>query len=142
MVVMTTATYADLPDLIALMTGDEKHDPASYSTLDVIRVLYDRVLRIPPRHPTTRPRPVPAVQGSRADGLLRGAAATAVSSTRTGSPAGAAPTRLLGHHPDRNLLPGVEISSGSLGHGLPLGVGSRSGSARRAIAAAGRRAGR
>jgi transketolase len=29
----------------------------------------------------------------------------------------------LGHHPDRNLVPGVEISSGSLGHGLPLGVG-------------------
>ena len=29
----------------------------------------------------------------------------------------------LGHHPDRALLPGVEISSGSLGHGLPLAVG-------------------
>ena len=26
-------------------------------------------------------------------------------------------------HPDRNLIPGVEIASGSLGHGLPLGVG-------------------
>jgi transketolase len=30
----------------------------------------------------------------------------------------------LGHHPDRNLVPGVEISSGSLGHGLPLGLGT------------------
>jgi transketolase len=29
----------------------------------------------------------------------------------------------LGFHPDRNLIPGVEISSGSLGHGLPLAVG-------------------
>ena len=29
----------------------------------------------------------------------------------------------LGYHPDRNLIPGVEIGSGSLGHGLPLGVG-------------------
>jgi transketolase len=29
----------------------------------------------------------------------------------------------LGLHPDRNLIPGVEISSGSLGHGLPLAVG-------------------
>jgi transketolase len=29
----------------------------------------------------------------------------------------------LGHHPDRMLIPGVEISSGSLGHGLPIGVG-------------------
>ena len=30
---------------------------------------------------------------------------------------------LLGQHPDRVLIPGVEISSGSLGHGLPVAVG-------------------
>jgi transketolase len=29
----------------------------------------------------------------------------------------------LGYHPDRVLVPGVEISSGSLGHGLPIAVG-------------------
>jgi hypothetical protein len=29
----------------------------------------------------------------------------------------------LGFHPDRNLVPGVEISSGSLGHGLGMAVG-------------------
>src|ERR671938_2086457 len=29
----------------------------------------------------------------------------------------------LGYHPDRMLIPGVEISSGSLGHGLPIAVG-------------------
>lgn len=29
----------------------------------------------------------------------------------------------LGHHPDRLLLDAVEISSGSLGHGLPIAVG-------------------
>ena len=29
----------------------------------------------------------------------------------------------LGYHPDRMLIRGVEISSGSLGHGLPIGVG-------------------
>ena len=29
----------------------------------------------------------------------------------------------LGHHPDRNRVPGVEISSGSLGHGLGIAVG-------------------
>jgi transketolase len=33
----------------------------------------------------------------------------------------------LGYHPDRNLVPGVEISSGSLGHGLPLAVGTALG---------------
>ena len=34
--------------LLTLMTGDEKHDPASYSTLDVLRVLYERVLDVSP----------------------------------------------------------------------------------------------
>ena len=30
---------------------------------------------------------------------------------------------ILGEHPDRNKVPGVSISTGSLGHGLPCGVG-------------------
>jgi transketolase len=33
----------------------------------------------------------------------------------------------LGYHPDRMLIPGVEISSGSLGHGLALAVGATIG---------------
>lgn len=33
----------------------------------------------------------------------------------------------LGHHPDRTLVPGVEIGSGSLGHGLPIAVGTALG---------------
>jgi transketolase len=41
----------------------------------------------------------------------------------------------LGMHPDHVLAPGVEISSGSLGHGLPLGVGTALG-----LRAQGRRA--
>lgn len=30
---------------------------------------------------------------------------------------------ILGAHPDRNLVPGAEASSGSLGHGFPMAVG-------------------
>lgn len=30
---------------------------------------------------------------------------------------------LIGGHPDRHCLPGIEVSSGSLGHGLPIGAG-------------------
>jgi transketolase len=39
----------------------------------------------------------------------------------------AGPQSRLGHHPDRMLVPGVEISSGSLGHGLGLAVGTALG---------------
>jgi len=47
----------------------------------------------------------------------------------------------LGYHPDRNLVPGVGISSGSLGHGLALGVGSRTGCVLREAGFPGVRAG-
>ena len=48
---MTTATepgYAELPRLISLMTGDDKHHAAAESTVDVLWVLYDRVLDVTP----------------------------------------------------------------------------------------------
>lgn len=34
---------------------------------------------------------------------------------------------ILGEHPDRNKVPGVCVSTGSLGHGLPNGVGIAAG---------------
>ena len=48
---MTTTTvlgYAQLPGLMARMTGDEKHAMAAASTVDVLWVLYDKVLRVSP----------------------------------------------------------------------------------------------
>jgi transketolase len=119
--------YADLEQLMALMTGDEKHGPAATSTLDVLWVLYDRVLDVDPRHPDAPGRDrfllskghgpvayyaVLAAKGFIDPGLLASFAAF-------DSP--------LGHHPDRTLIPGVEIGSGSLGHGLGLAVGTALG---------------
>ncbi|MFJ7996103.1 transketolase [Streptomyces sp. NPDC096310] len=109
---------------MALMTGDEKHGPAATSTLDALWVLYDRVLRVTPGdadavgrdrfllskgHGPMAYYAVLAAKGFLAEKLLPGFGAY-------DSP--------LGHHPDRTLVPGIEISSGSLGHGLPLAVGS------------------
>ena len=38
----------EIPRLRSLMTGDEKHSSAATSTLDVLRVLYERVLDVSP----------------------------------------------------------------------------------------------
>lgn len=119
--------YADLAGLMTRMTGDEKHEPAATSTLDVLWVLYDRILRVDPQHPDDPGRDrflvskghgpmalyaVLVARGFLDDHLLDRFAG--YDST-------------LGHHPDRTLVPGVEISSGSLGHGLGLAVGTASG---------------
>jgi len=117
----------EIERLMALMTGDEKHSAAATSTLDVIRVLYERVLAVSPEtigdprrdrfllskgHGPMAYYAVLCAQGFFPEAWLTGWAAW-------DSP--------LGRHPDRNLVPGVEISSGSLGHGLPLAVGTALG---------------
>jgi transketolase len=113
----------DIARYLTLLTGDEKHSFASYSTLDVIRVLYERVLRVSPETVDDPARDRFLL--SKGHGPM---AYYAVLCDRGFFPeswlAGwAGFDSPLGHHPDRNLVPGVEISSGSLGHGLPLGVG-------------------
>jgi transketolase len=123
MAISTLPGYDDLPALLTRLTGDEKHDRSSYSTLDVLWVLYDRVLRVGPD----------ALDDPARDRFLlskgHGPAAYYAVLAAKGF---LDPERLsgfgdfdspLGNHPDRLLVPGVEISSGSLGHGLPIAVG-------------------
>jgi transketolase len=119
--------YQDLRDLMALQTGDEKHDGASTSTLDVLWVLYSRILQVDPEHPRDPARD--RFYLSKGHGP---SAYYAVLAARGFIPVGwlagfGGFDSPLGHHPDRNLIPGVEISSGSLGHGLPLAVGTALG---------------
>jgi transketolase len=106
--------YDDLPELLTRLTGDEKHDSSSLSTLDVLWVLYDRVLTANDRfllskgHGPTAYYAVLAAKGFIPVEALDGFGSF-------DSP--------LGYHPDRVLVPGVEISSGSLGHGLGIATG-------------------
>lgn len=121
---LPTLGYPDLPRLLGLMTGDEKHSFAAHSTLDVLWVLYDRILNISPatvNHPA-RDRfllskghgPMAYYAVLAAKGFVPEAALAGFGGFDS----------ILGYHPDRNLIAGVEIASGSLGHGLPLAVGS------------------
>jgi transketolase len=113
--------------LMSLMTGDEKHSSAATSTLDVVRVLYERVLDVSPE--TVGDPRRDRFYLSKGHGPM---AYYAVLADRGFFPVEWLPDWAswespLGHHPDRNLVPGVEISSGSLGHGLPLAVGTALG---------------
>jgi transketolase len=115
--------YDDLRGLMTRMTGDEKHSSSATSTLDVLWVLYDRVLDIDPAKPADPSRdrfllskghgPMAYYAVLVAKGFVPEAALDNFGTYD--SP--------LGHHPDRLLVPGVEVSSGSLGHGLPIAVG-------------------
>ncbi|MFJ4681982.1 transketolase [Streptomyces sp. NPDC088789] len=116
--------YHDLPGLMSLMTGDEKHGPAATSTLDVLWVLYDRVLRVGPERRADPGRDrflLSKGHGPMAYYAVLAAKGFVPVEWLTGFGSYDSP---LGHHPDRTLIPGVEIGSGSLGHGLPIAVGT------------------
>jgi transketolase len=114
---------AELKGLMTLQTGDEKHTESATSTLDVVHVLYDRVLRFDPADPQWELR----------DRFLlskgHGPMAFYAVLVRAGFFPREELTRFLEHdgilggHPDRGQVPGVEVSTGSLGHGLPMAVG-------------------
>ena len=118
----TAPATQELLDLIARSSGDEKHDASSFSTLDAIHVLYE-VLRFDPRNPEWEERDRFLL--SKGHGPLAYYAVLA----RNGFFPPEELERfmtwegILGAHPDRLQVPGVEVSTGSLGHGLPLAVG-------------------
>ncbi|HEX6686480.1 MAG TPA: transketolase [Candidatus Limnocylindrales bacterium] len=117
----------EVEPLLTRLTGDEKHAPSAYSTLDVLWVLYDRVLDVAPDR----------LDDPRRDRFLLSkghgpAAYYAVLAAKGFFPHEwlddlAGPDSPLGHHPDRLRVPGVEVSTGSLGHGLGLAIGTALG---------------
>jgi transketolase len=127
---MTTATepgYAELPRLISLMSGDDKHHAAAESTVDVLWVLYDRVLDVTPSNFREPDRDRFLL--SKGHGPMAYYAVLTVKGflDEAELPTWSNALSRLGHHPDRRRVPGVEISSGSLGHGLPIALGTALG---------------
>ena len=123
----TQPAYPDLWHLVGLMTGDEKHTAAATSTLDVLWVLYDSVLDVSPDTVADPARDRFLL--SKGHGPMAYYAVLAAKGFFPVDWLGdwASFDSPLGHHPDRTLVPGAEISSGSLGHGLPLAVGTALG---------------
>jgi transketolase len=115
--------FDEVRRLMAHATGDEKHEESSTSTLDALGVLYGRILRVDPANPDWPER----------DRFILSKGHGPVAYYAILAHLGFFPVSWLddfmdlggklGSHPDRALVPGVEASTGSLGHGLPLSVG-------------------
>ncbi len=109
--------------LITAASSGEGHIPSSFSVLDILWVLYDRILRIDPANPFDPERDRFVLSKGHASlGLY------AVLADRGFFPASELQgfgklNSILGGHADRNKVPGIEASTGSLGHGFPIAVG-------------------
>ena len=119
----TSDALASVRGLIARATGDQKHEDSTDSTIDALWVLYDRVLRVDPNDPQAEWRDRFVLSKGHGPASLY-----AILAHKGFFPADWLDRFMdrdgrLGSHPDRTLVPGIEASTGSLGHGLPIAVG-------------------
>ena len=118
-----TTDMQQIASLMNLTSGDKKHDPSAHSTMSVLWVLYDRILRYDAANPRSEDRDRFIM--SKGHGPL---AFYAILANKGFFPTDELKRFLewegiLGGHPDRNRIPGVEVSTGSLGHGFPMAIG-------------------
>ncbi len=107
----------------ALVGGERGHVGSSMSPLEILRVLYDDILHHRPEEPHWPERDRCIL--SKGHGCL---ALYAVLADKGYFPVEVLKTfcrkgSILGGHPEYGKVPGVEASTGSLGHGLSIGVG-------------------
>jgi len=99
------------------------HIGSALSIVEILRVLYEDILRIDPKNPSWKERDRFIL--SKGHGCL---ALYVMLAEKGFFPKDDLYTfcefnSILGGHPDANKVPGVEASTGSLGHGLPIGAG-------------------
>lgn len=111
----------DVLDMIA--TSGMGHIGGDFSVADILTVLFHGVLDIDPENPLAPNRDVVILsKGHAAASLYATLASTGFFPAEMLSTFMSPLSRLSGH-PAKNRLPGVETSTGPLGHGLPVAVG-------------------
>jgi len=107
----------------ALEGGGRGHVGSTLSLIEIFRVLYDDILQVRPKQPDWPGRDRCIL--SKGHGCL---ALYAVLADKGFFPLSelrqqCRPGAMLGGHPERGHIPGVEASTGALGHGLSIGLG-------------------
>lgn len=107
----------------AIIKAGRGHLGPAMSLIEIIRVLYDDILNIRPTQPDWPDRDRFIL--SKGHGCLALYALLADKGFFPASELGrfCAPDSILGGHPELGKVPGVEASTGALGHGLSVGVG-------------------
>ena len=99
------------------------HVGSAFSIVEVLRVLYDDILRVDPARPDRHDRDRFILSKGHGCLALYVQLAERGFFPREALASFCEDGSLLGGHPQAGKVPGVEASTGSLGHGLPVGVG-------------------
>jgi transketolase len=109
--------------LRALEGGDRGHIGSSVSPMEVLRVLYDSVLKHDAHNPAWPERDRFIMSKGHGCLALYALLADYQYFDMDELDRFCLPGGILGGHPERSKVPGVEASTGALGHGLSIGVG-------------------
>lgn len=106
-----------------ITAGKRGHLGAAFSLVEILRVLYDDILKYDPKRPNWPERDRCVL--SKGHGCL---ALYVLLAEKGFFPESelwkfCMKDGILGGHPEHGKVPGVEASTGSLGHGFPIGVG-------------------
>ena len=107
----------------ALEGGRRGHLGSSMSIVEILRVLYDSYLRFRPEEPLWADRDRFILSKGHGCLTLYALLADKGFFPKEELLTFCSPTSRLGGHPELGKLPGVEASTGALGHGLSLAVG-------------------
>jgi transketolase len=103
--------------------GNGSHISSCLSSTDILTVLYWKILRIKPKKPDYQKRDKFILsKGHTASALYAILAQKGFFPEKILETYGKEGT-ILGAHPEYQALPGIELSTGSLGHGLSIGIG-------------------
>lgn len=100
------------------------HPGGDLSSADILVTLYFAVLRIDPKRPGAPDRDRFIMSKGHCSASLYATLAAAGFLPEEELETFAQPLSRLSGHPDRTKVPGVEASTGTLGHGLPVAVGA------------------
>jgi len=106
-----------------LGAGKRGHVGAAFSVIEILRVLYDDVLRVDPKNPLWPDRDRCILSKGHSCLALYALLADKGFFAKEELLKFCASDGILGGHPEYGKVPGVEASTGSLGHGFSFGVG-------------------
>jgi len=101
----------------------EGHIPSSYSIVDLLDYLYGKVLQVRPHEPNWPGRDFFILSKGHGCGALYAVLAKYGFLQEKDLLDYGTSQGILGGHPDMTTIPGIEASTGSLGHGFPTAVG-------------------
>ena len=103
--------------------GNRGHIGSAMSLIEIIRVIYDSFLQFQPGEPHWSKRDRFILSKGHGCLALYAVLANKGFFNKSELSRFCMPESILGGHPERNKIPGVEASTGALGHGLSIGVG-------------------